>query len=90
MRTDEKLALNSYKTDTESHIRVDTLLCKDCREKNCLLFCPGDLYYIDENGEVHVEYSGCLECGTCMLVCPKGAIRWSYPRGGFGIRLRYG
>lgn len=90
MKTDEKLALNSYRVDVQSHIKIDPILCKECEQKNCVLFCPAGLYSLDESGAARLEYSGCLECGTCMLVCVKGAISWNYPRGGFGIRYRYG
>jgi ferredoxin like protein len=31
-----------------------------------------------------------LECGSCRIICPQGAIRWVYPRGGFGICYQYG
>ena len=30
----------------------------------------------------------CLECGTCLIICEKGALDWKYPRGGFGVRYR--
>jgi ferredoxin like protein len=34
-------------------------------------------------------YDGCLECGTCYIVCHKKAFtRWRYPRGGFGVAYR--
>jgi ferredoxin like protein len=32
--------------------------------------------------------AACLECGTCLLVCDKGALDWNYPKGGFGVRFR--
>ena len=34
-------------------------------------------------------YAGCLECGTCFVVCDGDAFtRWRYPRGGFGVSFR--
>jgi ferredoxin like protein len=34
-------------------------------------------------------HDGCLECGTCYVVCGKDAFtRWRYPRGGFGVSYR--
>ncbi|MDH7479765.1 MAG: ferredoxin family protein, partial [Syntrophomonadaceae bacterium] len=44
-----------------------------------------------KDGEISFDCAGCLECGTCRVVCPRpGAIEWNYPRGGFGIVYRYG
>jgi ferredoxin like protein len=37
-----------------------------------------------------VEFAGCLECGTCMVSCRHGALTWQMPRGGYGVRYRYG
>jgi ferredoxin like protein len=39
---------------------------------------------------VTFSYEGCLECGSCRISCPQGAIHWVYPRGGFGICYQYG
>ncbi|NLI13257.1 MAG: ferredoxin family protein, partial [Peptococcaceae bacterium] len=53
--------------------------------------CPACLYTLKEDGELSFDYAGCLECGTCRIICPKeGAISWQYPRGGFGVSFRYG
>jgi ferredoxin like protein len=37
-----------------------------------------------------VEFAGCLECGTCMVACIYGSIKWHYPRSGYGVQYRYG
>ncbi|BAE85584.1 ferredoxin family protein [Desulfitobacterium hafniense] len=86
----DKLALDKFEVDEgESHIHLHNELCKSCKEKNCLLVCPAGLYS-EQNGEIIVEWAGCLECGTCRAVCPQKAIEWIYPRGGFGIIYRQG
>lgn len=92
MKIDEKLALDAFKTDKDSHIIVDHATCRSrCAIKYCLTICPGHLYtYNEEENEIVVEYAGCLECGTCMIACTHGAIKWSYPRGDFGVQYRYG
>jgi ferredoxin-like protein FixX len=41
-------------------------------------------------GHISVEYAACLECGTCLAVAATGALKWHYPRGGFGIQFREG
>ncbi|HVN95679.1 MAG TPA: 4Fe-4S dicluster domain-containing protein [Syntrophorhabdaceae bacterium] len=92
MRIDEKLALDAFKTDKESHIRIDHATCRaKCTTRYCLFVCPGHLYeYDEEHDEMKVEYAGCLECGTCMVACKEGAINWVYPRGEFGVQYRHG
>ena len=52
--------------------------------------CPAHVYSLEPDGSLAVEYAACLECGTCLAVAPKGALRWHYPRGGFGIVFREG
>lgn len=91
MRVDEKIALDAFRRDDEPHVRLRRDVCATCTDRVCLRVCPGSLYEIAEGGgEVRVEWSGCLECGTCLVCCPRGAIDWSYPRGGFGVSYRHG
>lgn len=86
----DKLNLNKFEVDEgEPHILINHELCKACGPKSCLLVCPAGLYS-EQNGEIIVEWAGCLECGTCRAVCEKKAIDWKYPRGGFGIIFRQG
>ena len=89
MKVEEKVALLAIKQGPESHITVDESMCGTCESRICLRACPAELYTL-EGGEVIVDHSGCLECGTCMIVCPLGAITWCYPDAGCGIRYRYG
>jgi ferredoxin like protein len=37
-----------------------------------------------------VEFAGCLECGTCMIACIYGSVKWKYPKSGFGVQYRCG
>jgi len=92
MEAEELLGLNKFEVDEEEpHIVLDKEICKKCPDKPCLYICPAVLYKLDQNGEVSFDYAGCLECGTCRLVCKnKGIIKWVYPRGTFGISYRYG
>lgn len=90
MKVEEKLALLSVKTDAESHIRLDEAACSRCGSRICLRACPGGLWTQGESGRVKVEHSGCLECGTCLVVCPLGAVTWHYPRPPFGVHYRLG
>ncbi|NLL52189.1 MAG: ferredoxin family protein [Peptococcaceae bacterium] len=86
----EKLALNKFEVNEGNpHIIIDNTKCQSCQPKSCLTVCPAELYS-EQNGEIIVEWAGCLECGTCRAVCPQGAISWEYPIGGFGIIYRQG
>ena len=77
--------------DDEAHIVLDKSVCARCQPKPCTYACPAGLYVL-KDGEISFDYAGCLECGTCRVVCPQAgiAITWKYPRGGFGISFRYG
>ena len=91
MKIDEKIAIDAFKQDTEPHITLDEKICGECEVLSCVHNCPAGLYeYNEETGKIDFDYSGCLECGTCKLVCPSGGVTWSYPRGEFGVRYRYG
>jgi ferredoxin like protein len=89
---DERLALDRYEFDEQSHIELDQSLCKVCEKKPCLTVCPAGVYKLAE-GETVANYEDCLECGACQIACDKGGeggIDWTYPRSGFGIAYRYG
>jgi len=91
MGVPEKLSVNKYKLDEEGpHIKVDSEACQRiCSDKPCLRLCPACVY-TEQDGRIVADSAGCLECGTCQVICPGEALRWSYPRGGFGVVYRYG
>lgn len=88
---EELLGLNKFTVDEgDPHIILDKAICAHCKEKPCLIVCPAVLYTL-KNGEINFEYAGCLECGTCRIVCKKKGIKqWKHPRGTFGVAFRYG
>ena len=52
---------------------------------------PGRLLFTVETGQVELTADGCLECGTCRVLCEEsGEITWNYPRGGYGILFKFG
>ena len=59
--------------DDHAHIKVDKEICKTCPGKPCTYACPAGLYTVKE-GDISFDYAGCLECGTCRVVCPK--LQW--------------
>ncbi|OGO23979.1 MAG: ferredoxin [Chloroflexi bacterium RBG_16_50_9] len=89
MNVDDKLALNLFHIDKEPHIKLDKEKCRRCKHKLCTRICPVENYTLDENNNVVFSWEGCLECGTCRIVCDQGALTWDYPRGGCGITYRF-
>jgi ferredoxin like protein len=85
----ERLALNKYDVDAEPHIHLKAEVCQKCEQSPCLYICPAECFKLRE-GKLSFAYEGCLECGSCRISCDKGAIEWSYPRGGFGVSFEYG
>lgn len=88
-----KLGLNVFKIDLESpHIVINHDACREhCTIRACLFVCPANLFtYQQERDEIFVDYEGCLECGTCLIVCQDEALSWNYPRAGFGVQYRFG
>jgi ferredoxin like protein len=90
-KVEEKIALNAIKNDTKSHITLNQSICAGCKERMCVIVCPGHLYSLnEETGEMVVEYAGCLECGTCLIACTHGSVTWDYPSGECGVQYRFG
>jgi len=89
---DDKLGLITFEHDEEPFIVVDTQLCKRCALKPCLYVCPAQVYRLEGN-ELVYNIEGCMELGACVIVCHhlgNKAIKWSYPRGGYGVEFKYG
>ncbi len=86
---EDKLAVNKYDVDKDVHIRVNEDICKTCEGHYCLYACPANCFKLTD-GRIIFSYEGCLECGSCRIVCDVGAIEWALPRGGFGICYEYG
>ncbi|MBF0494207.1 MAG: 4Fe-4S dicluster domain-containing protein [Candidatus Omnitrophica bacterium] len=89
MSLEDKLFLVKTAKDTVSHIKIDNSICKKCRDKLCLRLCPAGTYE-EINGKIEAAYENCLECGSCRVACRDGGIRWSNPRGGFGVSFSNG
>jgi ferredoxin like protein len=93
LNLEDKLGRNVFKIDKdEAHIIIDHEICRQrCTLRPCLNACPAHLYtYNEERDEIFVDYEGCLECGTCLIVCEDEALTWHYPRAGFGVQYRFG
>ena len=91
MKVEDKVALLAIKHDERSHIEIDPAGCARCPTRICLRACPAHLYTALPGGDkIKVDHTGCLECGTCLVICPLAAVHWRYPEASFGIRYRYG
>ena len=91
MNIEAKLGLDVFKIDSEPHIIIRHEICQaKCLIRYCLSICPAELYTLSEQGEVQVNYEGCLECGACLIACVHEALTWHYPRAGYGVQYRFG
>ncbi|TQI82563.1 ferredoxin-like protein FixX [Serratia fonticola] len=85
------LSHNHYQVDEASpHI-----ILTDAQDRMMLMrlviACPAGLYQLQPNDNLRFDVHGCLECGTCRLLCGEETIaRWRYPTGGKGIEFRFG
>lgn len=88
---DAKLSVDKFYVDEETaHIELTDN--PSVEEFNKLvLACPASLYRYGESGEMLFDYAGCLECGTCRVICGNTIIKkWQYPLGTMGIEYRWG
>ena len=57
---------------------------------------PEDLLDTNKTVVVPTAYvtlitDGCLECGSCRVICTEHTnVAWEYPRGGHGILFKFG
>lgn len=91
---EEKLYENRYRVDEgNAHISIRAPeICRDrCEIQACTWCCPAGCWTRADDGGVVLSTEGCLECGTCRLLCSEHAnVEWSYPRGGYGVLYKFG
>ena len=93
MTVEELLFLDQFEVDHGNpHIKIiDQNNCLRCEKKQCTVACPCGCWTKDEKKIVAVNPDGCLECGTCRIICNEyNNVSWRWPRGGFGVRYRCG
>lgn len=89
--TDAYLALNRYEVDEENaHIQLaDNPNLEEF--KKLVRVCPAALYKLDDQDRTSFDHAGCLECGTCRILCGDTIVTtWEYPQPTKGIMYRYG
>lgn len=90
MSVNESLIRNCYHPADRSHIVLREAVSD---EQFALLekICPAGLFQRNAQGQVIINYPGCLECGCCRLIAgPEILSQWRYPASGTGIILRFG
>lgn len=85
-----KLGIDVFKPGKAAHIRIKQGRENDPRLAYAAWLCPAGLYSTNEKGEHTMTTDGCLECGTCLIVCGFDVLEWNYPEGGYGVQYRYG
>lgn len=91
VNVDVKLGVNKFHVD-EGNPHIILVDNPDMAEFAKLVkACPAGLYKQDEAGNIHFDSAGCLECGTCRVLCGDSILsQWTYPQGTFGIEFRFG
>ena len=84
-----RLMTLQYNVDETAHIVVDGAHCATCAPHPCLRFCPAKCFTPNPKQGIDYYHAGCVECGACLLHCPRDAVKWEYPRGGFGVNYRF-
>ncbi len=93
-KVEEKLYQNRYLVDEGNpHIQIkNPEICKTVCKQPCTFCCPAGCYVRDEDtGAVVLTTDGCLECGTCRVICSDhDNLSWEWPRGGYGVLFKFG
>lgn len=92
MNIEDKLGLNKYYVDEGvPHIEIDATYPDMAEKLKLVKACPAGLYSLNDDNSLAFDYAGCLECGTCRLLCGKTIIKkWEYPRNTKGVEFRQG
>ncbi|WP_027168896.1 ferredoxin family protein [Mesorhizobium sp. WSM3224] len=92
LRIEDKLFQNRYLIDAgRPHIKVRPHQTPSANLLALTRVCPAKCYELNATGQVEIAADGCMECGTCRVLCEaSGEIKWDYPRGGFGVLFKFG
>ncbi|MBI4083274.1 MAG: ferredoxin family protein [Candidatus Lambdaproteobacteria bacterium] len=89
MSLTERLSTIHFTVDETPHITVDGGRCLHCATHPCLVFCPTRCFTPADAGGISYSHAGCVECGTCLVLCNRAAVTWRYPQGGYGVAYRF-
>lgn len=90
VHVEDKLALDKFQVD-EANPHIVVVDAPDLTEfQKLVLACPAGLYKRTDDG-IRFDYAGCLECGTCRVLCGHTVLaKWEFPAGAMGVEFRYG
>jgi len=91
VNVEEKLAINKFNVDEASpHIILKNDL-SEAEFVKLILCCPAALYKRAEDGTKTFDCAGCLECGTCRILCGTTILeKWENPQPTMGVSYRFG
>lgn len=91
VNVDEKLSIDKFNVDEENAHIVLKENPSDEEFRKLVLCCPAALYKVEDDGSKRFDYAGCLECGTCRMICGETILeKWEYPQPTMGIEYRFG
>ena len=92
MTIEDKLGVDKFHTDEiNSHIEVDKESTDMEEIQKVIKACPAGLYKLDDENHLLFDHLGCLECGTCRILCGDTIIeKWEFPQAGMGVSYRFG
>lgn len=93
MNVEQKLAIDKFVVDEgNAHIVPHEDSMDEAVKRALTVACPAGLYTLSDSRRLVFEFAGCLECGTCRVLCAHlpGALEWNHPRPSFGVQFRYG
>jgi ferredoxin like protein len=85
LKIDDLLLGTRFNVDEIPHIVLNGNACTECDARNCIAICPAGCFKRSAGNEMTFSHASCLECGSCRIVCTRGAVSWKYPRGGYGV-----
>lgn len=91
LRLEDLLQRDVYDVDEKPHIEIPRgrEAQRGLPARALALLCPAGCYTLTPDGELIFSYEGCVECGLCRVISPRGKIRWEYPRSGRGVTYRF-
>ncbi|MHB8605416.1 MAG: ferredoxin family protein [Thermoplasmatota archaeon] len=86
-----RLGTTSFNFDSPeyAHISIDEKICKTCPDFMCMYGCPAGCFSLVD-GVMKFQYEDCVECGTCDIMCTHESVKWTNPRGSFGVKYKFG
>lgn len=68
------MTINTWQNNSIT-IKLHVAACKG--HGKCAMHCPGEVYDIVDGKAVAARLDDCIECCTCVAVCPEHAIEHS-------------